>query len=151
MKTMRGFTIAEVTIVIGLLGILVLLGSFLSAPYLRDQYLRAAGETVLAELRRAQMDALTQSDDLAHGIKVFPGSVVRFAGNSYAWRDPSFDVVTAFSAEATIPAGDEIAIPKGSSGPSTTTTISLEQNALGIDITLTPYGVLTVEERTISD
>lgn len=151
MKTSRGFTIAEVTIVIGLLGILVALGSVFSSSYLRDQYLRAAGETVIAELRRAQTDAVTQADDLGHGIKVFDGSVVRFAGDSYASRNAALDVTTPFSSGVTVPGTSEIAIPEGESGPAVTTTVSLEQHTLAIDITLTPYGVLTVEERTIGD
>lgn len=150
MRALRGFTIAEVTIVIGLLGILLALGTLFSGSYLRDQYLRAAGETVVAELRRAQTDALTQADDLAHGIRVFEGSVVRFAGNSYAARNAAYDVTTEFSSDVTVPGTSEIAIPAGTSGPAATTTVTIEQNALAIDITLTPYGILTVEERTIS-
>lgn len=149
MKILRGFTIAEVTIVIGLLGILVALGSVFSGSYLRDQYLRAAGETIVAELRRAQTDAVTQADDLGHGIKVLDGSVVRFAGDSYAARNAALDITTAFSSGVTVPGTSEIAIPEGESGPAAATTVTIEQNSLAIDITLTPYGVLTVEERTI--
>jgi len=96
MSSPRGFTIAEVTIVIGLLGILLALGTLFSGSYLRDQYLRAAGQTVIAELRRAQTDAITQADDAGHGVKVFDGSVVRFAGDSYAARNVALDVTTEF-------------------------------------------------------
>lgn len=151
MRTLRGFTIAEVTIVMGLLAVLLALGTLFSGTYLRDQYLRAAGETVIAELRRAQTDALTQSHDLGHGVKVLEGSMVRFAGDSYATRVAAYDVATEISDGVTVPTTDEIAILEGTSGPAATTTITLEQNTLAIDITLTPYGVLTVEERTIGD
>lgn len=147
----RGFTLTEVTIVIGLFAILVSLGTAVSGTYLRDQYLRAAGEAVVAELRRAQTEALTQADDSAHGIKLFPSSVVRFAGTSYAARTPSLDRSTTFASDVTVTNADEIAIPEGAYGPVATTTITVENAGLGIDITLTPYGVLTVAERTIGD
>lgn len=145
----NGFTLAEVTIVIGLLGILVALGTAFSSSYLSGQYLRSAGETVIAELRRAQTESTTQSNDLSHGIKVLEGSVVRFAGETYASRTASLDATTAFSADVTVAGNDEIDIPEGASGPVTTTTVTIERSSAAIDITITPYGVLTVTERTI--
>ena len=139
----------EVTIVLGLFVLLVSLGTAISGTYLRDQYTRAAGETVVAELRRAQTDALTQAGDAAHGIKVLPASVVRFTGDTYATRTASLDRASAFSSSVTVGSTSEIDIPKGAYGPTATTTVSVENAGLGIDISLTPYGVLTVAERTI--
>lgn len=149
MRIPSGFTLAEVTVVIGLLGILVALGSFVSASYLRDQYLRSSGEAVIANLRQAQSDARTQANDLAHGIKLTTDSVVLFSGDSYAGRTASLDIETEFSTSVVLPGTDEISIPEGASGPNATTTVTLQNDALAIDITLTPYGVLSVSERTI--
>lgn len=149
MKPRAGFSMVELILVVGVLVLLVSLGSFLSGAYLRAQNLRAAAETVAAELRRARTGALTQEDDLAHGVKVFDDSVVRYAGSSYAWRIVSDDVETPFSSSVVVAGTDEINVPAGSAGPSATTTITLEGNGHAVDITLTPYGVLTVTERTI--
>ncbi|OGL95072.1 hypothetical protein A2348_04880 [Candidatus Uhrbacteria bacterium RIFOXYB12_FULL_58_10] len=149
MRSRNGFTLAEVTIVLGLFGILVMLGTTLSGSFLRDQYLRTAGETVIAELRRAQIDAWSQADDSAHGIKVLTDSVVRYSGDTYASRTPALDKTTNLSSEISVPETSEIAIPKGATGPSVETMLSIDNDSLAIDITLTPYGVLTVAERTI--
>lgn len=149
MTARRGFSLVELIIVVGVLALLVSLGSFLSATYLRSQYLRSASETVVSELRRAQTDSLTQADDHAHGIRLFEESVVRYAGDDYASRTTSLDVETPFSSQISIPGTDEISIPAGSSGPSAAATMTLERNGRAIDINITPYGVLTISERAV--
>ena len=145
----RGFTIVEIVTAIGLLGIRVGLGYAFSFSYLQTQQLRAAGDVVTSELRQAQTDAFTQKNDADHGVKIFTDHVVRFQGSSYASRTQAKDVQTDFSLTTTPSGLGEFVFTAGGLKPTTAGGATLTFQTHAIDITISPYGILTLTERTI--
>ncbi len=145
----QGFTLVEVLIVLGLLFLLTTFGSVASYFYFRTQYVFHVAETIANELRLVQVSALTQSHDTDHGVKIFEESIVRFTGSSYATRDTSMDVETLFPVEITVSGTQEIVVDVGQYGPNTSALTTITNDGIVIDITLNPYGVLTITNRTV--
>lgn len=147
----RGFTLIEILITIGIL--LLLLGGTLalSFPYLEQQQLHADGEITASEVRQAQAEAYAQDDDAGHGLKVFTDHLVRFEGASYAARVVAKDKTTTLPGPVdSLPQASEIDFAAGSLNPGAVTTIRLVRDTFFYDISLSAYGVLTIQEGSIA-
>ncbi len=149
MRQPRGFTLLETIMVMGMFGMVIGLGWLFSFTYLKNQEVRSAADILTSEIGLAQADAFAQTDDRAHGVKVFTDHVIRYEGTSYAARVTSKDVTTSFTAPVTVGSVSEVDFPAGGLVPSSATTITLQNGTLAIDLSLTAYGVLNRTERTI--
>ncbi len=96
---MRGFTLIEMLIVIGLIGIVSGYSVVMGLDGLRGDSYRAERDTIVILLQQARTEALNNIDESKHGVAFFPAahprSYVEFAGNSYlsVGRDTSKDTV----------------------------------------------------------
>ncbi len=145
----RGFTIVEMTAAVALLMLLVGLGYVFSFTYFQTQQLRAAADITVSELRQAQTDSFTQTNDAGHGVKIFPDHVIRFQGSTYATRNISKDIRTDFPTAFTVSGVDEMTFTVNTVNPTASGTITLAHDTLAIDILVSAYGLVTQTERTI--
>jgi prepilin-type N-terminal cleavage/methylation domain-containing protein len=148
--TTRGFTLLEITIVMGLIVLLSSFSVLFSFTYLRTQNLRSAAEITVSELHRAQTQSFTQQGDANHGVKIFSDHVVRFTGASYATRTAGLDAQTDFPVSVTVTGDSELVVPAGSMAPVSAATVSLDNGEQAFDILLSTYGVITLTQRTVS-
>ncbi len=86
-----GFTLIEILVAIGLIGILV----FLSIPFYQsfqvESQLDSITEEIVQTLRRAQSKAMASQADSKFGVKLTSGQYTLFKGDSYATREVVYD------------------------------------------------------------
>lgn len=108
MQLCRGFTLAEVLVVIALVGMTGVFSTLASLDTYGRSSLRAQRQALIASLEHARAEAVNDvcegSDCDAgadHGVSIQPDRYVLFQGTSYAARDPAADeTVDASSAFA---------------------------------------------------
>lgn len=90
----RSFTLMEVLLVIALIGIMAGFSiPIYNAFYLRNN-LETAANTIVQNLRRAQILSRAVDGDMSWGVYLENGRAVIFKGANYALRDPSFDEIS---------------------------------------------------------
>ena len=147
---MRGFSFIEVIVVVGLLGLLLSVGTIVSFDYLNRQQLRVASEAVFDALQQAQANADSQTNAQSFGVKILQDEAVRFEGSSYATRAPSQDITFVFPMTVSVPAASEAVFPAGSPFPSAATTLTIQNEQSAIDIRINAYGLFEKTERAVS-
>lgn len=90
---MRGFSILEVTLVVGLLGLLTALVIPVGIRFYQTSVLDDATETAVMVLRRAQRQAASEKNNSGFGVRFLPESIVLFQGGTYDTRDVSQDEI----------------------------------------------------------
>ncbi len=140
----NGFTMIEIIIVMALGFILIALGGiFLTNRTVTAQELDRAFYAVRSELARAESDTTTGTD--AGGIAIFPHSVTRFQGVTYATRVVARDVLTQFSNSVTITGPSEINFTAPEGVPATTGTITLTDTYRTHTITVNAAGAISIQ------
>jgi len=81
---MKGFTLAEVLIVIIIVGIILVLILPLGIGFYRTQQMDTTVEEVIQALRRAQSNAMAVDSDVTWGVYFTSGQYSLFKGTSYA-------------------------------------------------------------------
>jgi prepilin-type N-terminal cleavage/methylation domain-containing protein len=90
----KGFTLMEMLVVIGIIGLVGSLALFLDFNSFRGNAFRSEINTLVISLQTARADALNNIHQKKHGVAIFPGGYdgyVVFEGDSYALRDTSRD------------------------------------------------------------
>ncbi len=94
---MRGFTLAEIVIVMAIFSILAVSLLFLDLNNFRGDSFRAEVTTIGTLLQTARANSLNNIDQAPHGVAFFPfdypHSYVLFEGESYGLRDATRDQV----------------------------------------------------------
>lgn len=85
----RGFTLIEILIVIGILGILAGTGLVFSFDSYRGYLFRAEYTGVTHILSIARNRAINNFNESPHGVKFEPDSYVLFRGSTYSASDPN--------------------------------------------------------------
>jgi type II secretory pathway pseudopilin PulG len=105
MRTKRGFSVIELTVVFAIGLTLLFLASVNLLGVIRRPSLAAAADTLVSDLRQQQTRAMANEavalSPTAFGIAFTPGSYILFAGTSMIQNDP---------ANSTIPLSDGIAL-----------------------------------------
>lgn len=104
-KTVRGFTLIEFLVVIGIIAVLASVSLFLDFNSYRGDAFRAEMSSLAVALQTARADALNNIDEEKHGVAIHPGGYdgyVIFEGADYASRNPSLDVKVTASYGVTI-------------------------------------------------
>jgi prepilin-type N-terminal cleavage/methylation domain-containing protein len=94
LKLVRGFTLMEMLIVIGLVGVLASVALFMDVNSYRGDAFRGEVNALGLALQTSRADALNNINQSKHGVAIHPGGYdgyVIFQGNSYATRNLAFD------------------------------------------------------------
>lgn len=137
MSDKKGFTLIEITLVVGLVAVLA--GGFFFAYRSYQLYsdLDVAAITVAQGFRRAQMYSQAVKEDDDWGVKISEDKVVIFKGDSYAGRDEIYDEITEFPSNVAVSSLTELIFSKFSGTPQaigTATLTSLDGTIREIEI-----------------
>lgn len=119
MVSLRGFSLTEIVLTLGVIGILLTISSPLYLRFQMRNELDGAVETVVSSFRRAQGLAQAGDQDATWGVSCFTGSITVFKGTDYATRDPVLDEVSAFPINISCSGITEVVFAKLTGDPMT--------------------------------
>ncbi len=90
---MRGFTLIEIFVVIGIVLVLMGLTIPVGLQFLRNEQLISAVDDVMQTLRRAEERSRIQEFDSSYGIFFTSSGFTLFKGSSYGTRDAAYDEI----------------------------------------------------------
>lgn len=90
---MRGFTLIEILLVIGIFGVLISFILPLSLTFYKSQQLEVQAQSIVQILRSAQLKSMATESDSSFGVYFTSGSYTLFKGNSYLTRDENYDEI----------------------------------------------------------
>lgn len=105
---MRGFTLVEIIIVIGLSVVLIGSFSFLGTQTIKNQEFERVEEIIKSELFHAQARSMSGTDDSSWGVAFMENQIVSFRGPNYAQRDAEYDNIINFSNDIIISGASEV-------------------------------------------
>lgn len=94
-KNSRGFTLMEMLVVIGLIGVIGAMSMFMDINNFRGSAFRSEVSTLGTSLQTARADSFNNINQKKHGVAIHPGGYdgyVIFEGDSYATRDTAKDI-----------------------------------------------------------
>lgn len=142
---MRAFTLLEILIVIGIIGVLASLTLPWGMDFYKSQQLASESQAILQVLRRAQSRAMFQESDSGFGVYFSGNRYVLFKGSSFAGRDSQFDEIFDLPA-VVVPAGlAEVVFSKMEGKPSVTGDIILTSGSARRIININGVGRINYE------
>lgn len=90
---MGGFSLVEVLIVVGILGVIALVGLESFQEVSKGKHPDRASSVYIEALYRAKANAEVMQNDSAWGVAVFADNITLFEGDSFASRETDSDVV----------------------------------------------------------
>ena len=90
---MKGITIIEILLVIGISGVLIYLTLPMGIDFYNYQQLNTSVKGVIQALRTAQLKAISQEADSSYGVYLTNDNYTLFKGDLYSTRDQSQDEV----------------------------------------------------------
>ncbi|MEK7546799.1 MAG: type II secretion system protein [Patescibacteria group bacterium] len=136
-----GFTLWEILIAIGLMGILFSLGLIFSMDFYRQKILGAERETIAAVLKRARNEAQNNVNQSNHGVYFgLSLSYVIFQGNTYASRNNAYDEIFSRTGGMNLTGPDELTFSSLDAGSSVSGTISVSNGIKSLDIGVNSEG-----------
>ena len=142
---MRGFTLIEILLVIGILIILLSLISPFVFDFYKNRQLDSCGQEIIQVLRRAQLKAMSVENDSSFGVFLGNNSYILFKGESFEKRDIQYDEIYELSKFIKISGIQEIVFSKNEGLPSITGTIVLAANGDKRTITINKIGRINLE------
>lgn len=140
---MRGFTLIEVVMVLGILGVVFALGLPVGIDAYRNYLLTSETRKLVSVLRRAEEFALSNKNEDSHGIFLEENNFVLFKGVSFGSREGAYDEDYPREPSISISGFTEIVFSQLSGKPSATATVVLSNG-------LTSQSIDINEEGTIS-
>jgi len=122
----RGFTVIEMLLVIGIIGILGLVSFPGIFQVLSQGYFTNTVERMVRTLRTAQSYSLSGKADSSWGVHYEEGKLVLFKGTDYAARDPSFDAVTAVPVAVVVTGWSDLYFDRLRGNPSAPLSVMVE-------------------------
>jgi len=120
MKKSRAFTLVEIIVVLGIIGLFI----GISVPFLQKTKLKndlRSSTTVMVQwLRRAQLLAQSGSDDLGAGVYIQSGAMSVFRWDTYVTRLSEYDDVYILPSSVTFTGIQEIRFERVTGFPDTT-------------------------------
>ncbi|MCP6719808.1 MAG: prepilin-type N-terminal cleavage/methylation domain-containing protein [Patescibacteria group bacterium] len=138
-----GFTLIEVLIVLGLLGLLFSIGLPISMDGYRSYVLTSETKNLLSILRRARSLAAANDREISRGVSLESDRFVLFQGLSFAGRDPAFDEDYFRAPLIGVSGLDEIVFSQISGLPNVTTTIVLTNNVNAQTMNVNEHGTIS--------
>ncbi len=90
---MRGLTLIEILLVVGILAILVISVSPLALDFYKSQQLDSCSQGIIQTLRRAQLKAMSSENGSNFGVYLTDDNYTLFRGDSYTDRVTQYDEV----------------------------------------------------------
>lgn len=90
---MKGFTLIEILLVVGILMILAILTLPITFDFYRSQQLNTHAQELTQTLRRAQLKAMSVESGSSFGVYLTDDNYTLFKGPSFASRDVQYDEV----------------------------------------------------------
>jgi len=142
---MRGLTLLEILLVVGIVAILVSLTLPLGLDFYRSQQLETQSQGVIQALRRAQLKAISVESDSSFGVYLTDDNYTLFKGSSYLTRDADFDEVFDLPMIITVSGLQEIVFSKLEGKPNITGNIILSGDSDSRTININEMGRINYE------
>ena len=139
-RSLTGFTLVEVILVLALFGALLGIGLPIGVDSYKSYLLTAETRTLVSFLRRAQNFSLANTREASHGLFIDSSRFVLFQGSSYAGRNATYDEVYLRSSVVTVSSTPEIVFTPLSGIPMSSTTITLSNGLSSQAITVNAGG-----------
>jgi len=140
---MKGLTLFEILIVIGIIAILLSLTLPLGLDFYRSQQLETQSQGVIQALRRAQLKAMSVESDSAFGVHLTDDNYTLFKlskGEIYATRDANFDEVFDLPMIITVSGLNEVVFSKLEGKPNITGDIIVSSDGNTATININELG-----------
>jgi prepilin-type N-terminal cleavage/methylation domain-containing protein len=145
MKLISGFTLSELLLVLGIMGVLVGITAVMSNTSLKNTEFDRVVDTVRGEIFAAQSDTIAGTLDSEWGVAFFTSSIVRYKGQNYTNRDPAFDLITEFSNQVIIQNADEVAFTRPHGTPVTSVEVSIYDGLRYATATVNHIGTIEIK------
>jgi prepilin-type N-terminal cleavage/methylation domain-containing protein len=107
-RSLNGFTLIELIIVLGVVGILFGIGAPVTVQLVRTYSLRSERDTIVTLLEWARSQSLLNADQSDHGVNISSNTYTGFVGTTYATRQQNTDLVYPRSNTVTITGPTEV-------------------------------------------
>jgi len=140
----KGFTLAELLVVIALIGISAAAFIPLSRALQNKNDITSVADIISQNLRRAQALSQSVDGDTTWGVHFQTGSVTLFQGPNYIGRNINFDEVFSISPKVNFTGGiQEVVYSKLKGEPNSTGNINISLNSETKNININAKGILT--------
>lgn len=143
--SMRGFTLIEVILVIGLSVVLIGAFSFLGAQTIRNQEFERAEEIIKSEIFDAQAKSISGTDDSNWGVAFMESQIISFRGSSYVGRDTRYDNIVDFSDAVIISGASEVVFNRIDGGTLFPITLTISAGGRTGHISVNTHGAISLQ------
>ncbi len=140
---MKGFTLAEMLLVVTIIVILSLIGTPLFSRLIMQTSVTRTAEQIVATMRKAQSYAMSDKQNSNWGVTYTGGNMVLFSGTTYATRTAAFDETTALNPNIAITGFTETVFLKPTGNVAAPVTINLTEPERSETITVNTQGVVS--------
>jgi prepilin-type N-terminal cleavage/methylation domain-containing protein len=143
----RGFTLIEIVVVIGVVGILIAITSFSFSEFRKSRALIQSSDIVVSVLTEARSRTLASVDGSRYGVHILSDRVVLFGGDTYSTENASnelyyFESPVTLASIALAGGGSTILFDRLTGNTSNYGTITLQMNTTSRTITLLSSGII---------
>lgn len=142
-KIYRGFTLFEIIVVIGIIGLLITVSTSVYSSFRAHESLEITTIGVVEALRYAQANAQSGKGDSGWGVAILSSSVVVFKGTNYINRDTSADQTLDFYGGVTADGLSEIVFSKVTGSTEDVGAVILTNSYGTKNIEINEKGILT--------
>ena len=142
---MKGFTLFEILIVLGILAVLMSLTLPMGLGFYGSQQLGSGSQGIVQALRKAQLQAISQERDSSFGVYLAGHNYILFKGSSYASRDPLYDEVSDIPQILNVSGLSEVVFSKLEGIPNMTGDIVLTGGGNTVKININAAGRINLE------
>jgi Tfp pilus assembly protein FimT len=142
---MKGFTLIELSLVIGAAIIIAVFTLPLGIKFFQTQALDETAGDIQGILRRAQNQAVFQKSDSSFGVKFLSDSYILFQGSSYNSRTQGADEEFILSSTIETSGIDEVVFEKMTGIPNSTGTIKVTSGSRNQIISINIQGKIERE------
>lgn len=139
---MKGFTLVEVVIVLGIFGLILAIGLPVGIDAYRNYLLTSENRNLMSVLRRAEEFAFSNKNESDYGVYLEGNNFVLFKGSSFAGRDENYDEEYPREPSVLIGGFTEIVFSRNSGNPNATATIVLSNNLASQSIDINEEGAI---------